>query len=83
MRPKALIDELGLLAPQYLPTAGYGHFGRSEFSWEKTSRAAQLTADLLGGKGKATNGTNGHSKKDDKKKDKKGGKKDRSMSASA
>ncbi|MDF2697571.1 MAG: S-adenosylmethionine synthetase [Labilithrix sp.] len=50
MRPKALIDELGLLAPQYLPTAGYGHFGRSEFAWEKTKRAAQLTADLLGGK---------------------------------
>ncbi|MBX3211981.1 MAG: methionine adenosyltransferase [Labilithrix sp.] len=50
MRPKALIDELGLLAPQYLATAGYGHFGRSEFSWEKTHRAAQLTADLLGGK---------------------------------
>ncbi len=50
MRPKALIDELGLLAPQYLPTAAYGHFGRSEFSWEKTTRAAQLAADLLGGK---------------------------------
>jgi S-adenosylmethionine synthetase len=50
MRPKALIEELGLLAPIYLPTAGYGHFGRSEFPWEKTKRAAQLTADLLGGK---------------------------------
>jgi S-adenosylmethionine synthetase len=74
MRPKALIDELGLLAPQYLPTAAYGHFGRSEFSWEKTTRAAQLTADLLGGKpaGKrvdlkgldvlaTSNGRNGHS----------------------
>jgi S-adenosylmethionine synthetase len=50
MRPKALIDELGLLAPQYLPTAAYGHFGRSEFSWEKTHRAAQIATDLLGGK---------------------------------
>jgi S-adenosylmethionine synthetase len=67
MRPKALIEELGLLAPQYLPTAAYGHFGRSEFSWEKTHRAAQLAADLLGGKpsGKkvemqaTTNGANG------------------------
>src|SRR4029079_19480932 len=50
MRPKALITELGLLAPQYLQTAGYGHFGRSAFAWEKTHRAAQLAADLLGGK---------------------------------
>ena len=91
MRPKALIDELGLLAPQYLPTASYGHFGRKEFSWEKTTRAAQLTADLLGGKGKGsklvvtsngTNGTNGHAKKkDDKKKGKKSGKKELSASA--
>jgi len=50
MRPKALIDELGLLAPQYKATAAYGHFGRPEFAWEKTTRAAQLAADLLGGK---------------------------------
>src|SRR5271155_5795851 len=49
MRPKALIDELGLLAPIYHPTAAYGHFGRSEFAWEKTSRAAQIADDLLGG----------------------------------
>jgi S-adenosylmethionine synthetase len=48
MRPKALIDELGLLAPIYKPTAAYGHFGRSEFSWEKTTRAAQIADDLLG-----------------------------------
>ncbi len=50
MRPKALIDELGLLAPIYKPTAAYGHFGRKEFSWEKTTRAEQIAADLLGGK---------------------------------
>jgi S-adenosylmethionine synthetase len=58
MRPKALIDELGLLAPIYKPTAAYGHFGRSEFSWESTSRAAQIADDLMGGsvsiKGKST-----------------------------
>ena len=77
MRPKALIDELGLLAPIYRPTAGYGHFGRSEFAWEKTTRAAQIATDLLGGKtkGKALVMTNGHAtagaKKKDKKKDKK------------
>src|SRR5262245_53853315 len=50
MRPKALIEELGLLGPQYLPTASYGHFGRDEFPWEKTHRAAQMAADLIGGK---------------------------------
>jgi S-adenosylmethionine synthetase len=88
MRPKALIDELGLLAPQYLQTAAYGHFGRSEFAWEKTARAAQLSADLLGGRprGKTVeahasnggaNGTlNGHHGRKAKK-GKKKGKKDR------
>jgi S-adenosylmethionine synthetase len=49
MRPKALIEELGLLAPIYKATAAYGHFGRSEFSWEKTTRAEQIAEDLLGG----------------------------------
>ncbi|HEY3495825.1 MAG TPA: methionine adenosyltransferase [Polyangiaceae bacterium] len=48
MRPRALIEELDLLRPIYRPTAAYGHFGRSEFSWEGTSRAAQLAEDLLG-----------------------------------
>jgi S-adenosylmethionine synthetase len=68
MRPKALIDELGLLAPIYKRTASYGHFGRSEFSWEKTDRAAQIADDLLPGSPKArtngrTNGaSNGHKK---------------------
>jgi S-adenosylmethionine synthetase len=62
MRPKALIDELGLLAPIYSATSAYGHFGRSEFSWEKTTRAAKIADDLLGGKpkGKALAMTNGH-----------------------
>ena len=76
MRPKALIDELGLLAPIYRATSAYGHFGRSEFSWEKTNRAAKIADDLLGGKpkGKALVMTNGHAdaaKKKDKKKPKK------------
>jgi S-adenosylmethionine synthetase len=52
MRPKALIDELDLLRPGYKRTAAYGHFGRPEFSWEKTTRAAKLADDLL----KPTNG---------------------------
>ena len=63
MRPKALIEELDLLRPIYKATAAYGHFGRSEFSWEKTTRAAKIADDLLhGGAGKSvkTNGsTNG------------------------
>jgi len=47
MRPKALIEELNLLAPVFKPTAAYGHFGRREFSWEKTDRAAAIADDLL------------------------------------
>ncbi len=47
MRPKAIIDELKLLRPIYLPTASYGHFGREDFSWEKTHRAKRIAADLL------------------------------------
>ncbi|HEY1116854.1 MAG TPA: methionine adenosyltransferase domain-containing protein, partial [Acidimicrobiales bacterium] len=46
MRPKALIDELNLLAPQYYQTAAYGHFGRAEFSWERTNRAKKMADDL-------------------------------------
>jgi S-adenosylmethionine synthetase len=61
MRPKALIDELDLLRPVYTATSAYGHFGRSEFSWEKTTRAAKMADDLLKSS-KATNGTNGHGK---------------------
>jgi S-adenosylmethionine synthetase len=66
MRPKALIDELNLLRPVYKATAAYGHFGRDEFTWEKTTRAAKMADDLLRPKGKATGGakaTNGHAKK--------------------
>ena len=46
MRPKGLIAQLGLLKPIYLPTAAYGHFGRTEdsFSWEKTDKADALRA---------------------------------------
>jgi S-adenosylmethionine synthetase len=67
MRPKALIDELDLLRPIYKPTAAYGHFGRAEFSWEKTDRAAEMADDLS--PARATNG-NGHrnGKTDAKKK---------------
>jgi S-adenosylmethionine synthetase len=56
MRPKALIEELGLLAPMYKKTAAYGHFGRSEFNWEKTERAPKIADDLLKGKASSSNG---------------------------
>lgn len=44
LRPKGLIAQLDLLRPIYLPTASYGHFGRTEasFSWEKTDKADAL-----------------------------------------
>ncbi|AKT43449.1 methionine adenosyltransferase [Chondromyces crocatus] len=47
MRPKAIIEQLDLLKPIYRKTAAYGHFGRDEFSWEKTDRAAKMADDLL------------------------------------
>ena len=84
MRPKALIDELGLLAPIYKPTAAYGHFGREEFSWEKTDRAAKMADDLLHTNGKsATNGTNGTNGTHGKKPGKKDKKKDKRAAAEA
>ncbi|MEI7893389.1 MAG: methionine adenosyltransferase [Myxococcales bacterium] len=81
MRPKALIDELGLLAPIYKPTAAYGHFGRSEFSWEQTNRAEKMADDLLKSVPKAESSTRGASLEDEAdedggaKKEKKKGKK--------
>lgn len=35
LTPKGIIQTLDLLRPIYLNTASYGHFGRSEFPWEK------------------------------------------------
>jgi S-adenosylmethionine synthetase len=70
MRPKAIIEQLDLLKPIYLKTAAYGHFGRDEFTWEKTDRAAQMADDLLRPTLSPTNGTTKPSKakKDAKKK---------------
>ena len=34
LRPAAIINRLDLLKPLFRRTAAYGHFGRSEFSWE-------------------------------------------------
>ena len=42
--PKAMIEALDLRKPIYRATAAYGHFGRPEFSWEKTDQAEVLKA---------------------------------------
>lgn len=42
LRPAAIIETLGLRAPIFRETAVYGHFGREEFSWERTDRADEL-----------------------------------------
>ncbi len=44
LRPKGIIEDLGLLRPIYRASAAYGHFGRSEdeFPWERTDKAAVL-----------------------------------------
>ena len=44
-RPRALIADLGLLTPNgwcYRDSAKYGHFGRSQFPWEKTDKIDAL-----------------------------------------
>jgi S-adenosylmethionine synthetase len=41
-RPAQIIRRLDLLRPIYLPTAAGGHFGRQEFSWERTDAVADL-----------------------------------------
>ncbi len=48
LRPYSIIETLGLLRPIYKKTAAYGHFGRSEFPWEKTDRADDLKKYLRG-----------------------------------
>ena len=42
LRPAAIIEKLNLKSPVYYKTASYGHFGRSDFAWEKTDRADGL-----------------------------------------
>lgn len=44
LRPRAIIDRLGLTRPGFLPTAAFGHFGRQQFSWEQPAGDALLGA---------------------------------------
>lgn len=41
-RPGKIIEQLDLLKPIYRATSVYGHFGREDFSWEKTDRVEEL-----------------------------------------
>ncbi len=48
-RPGMLIRELGLLTPQgwsYRQTSNYGHFGRSEFPWERLDKVDAIRASV-------------------------------------
>lgn len=45
LRPRGIITMLDLQKPQYRPTASYGHFGRAEFAWERTDKAAMIRAE--------------------------------------
>lgn len=38
LRPGKIVNDLDLKRPIYLKTAAYGHFGRSEFSWEQPKK---------------------------------------------
>ncbi len=46
LRPLAIIEELDLRRPIYLPTATYGHFGRPDLDlpWEQLDRIDDLRA---------------------------------------
>lgn len=43
LRPYGLIQMLDLLQPIYQQTASYGHFGRSQFPWEKNRQSGTAT----------------------------------------
>lgn len=42
LTPEGIIETLDLRKPIYTKTASYGHFGRNEFSWEKTDKIEDL-----------------------------------------
>jgi len=42
LSPAGIIKTLDLRKPIFLKTAAYGHFGRPEFSWEKTDKTEEL-----------------------------------------
>ncbi len=46
LKPHQIVEHLDLLKPIYQATAAYGHFGRSEFTWERTDKKDELRAAL-------------------------------------
>lgn len=44
--PAGIVSTLNLKQPIYRKTAAYGHFGRSEFPWEKTDKVEELKAAI-------------------------------------
>ncbi len=46
LNPKGIIETLDLRRPIYKATAAFGHFGRDEFSWEKTDKADALLSSV-------------------------------------
>ena len=44
--PAGIIKTLDLLKPIYQATAAYGHFGRDQFSWEKTDKVKDLLKEI-------------------------------------
>ena len=46
LRPYGIVTMLDLLKPMYQKTAAYGHFGREEFSWERTDKADALKSSV-------------------------------------
>ena len=42
LKPAGLIKHLDLLRPIYRATAAHGHFGRDQFTWEKTDMARKI-----------------------------------------
>ena len=45
LSPHGIIEHLKLREPVYRNTAAYGHFGRSEFAWEKVNARDELLAN--------------------------------------
>lgn len=48
LRPRKIIERLGLNAPGFLPTAAFGHFGQKEFAWEQAGAGALLAFSVIG-----------------------------------
>ena len=44
LKPRGITEHFNLLRPIYRATASYGHFGRSEFPWEKTDKTQAILA---------------------------------------